>query len=109
MQEEMNVRLQCRKCGPLLVPAAELRCGLEPVGERGICELRCPICHRIILIPAIASVVEALFRGGASHITGAVPFELLERHTGPALSWDELLDFKLALGSTPWPQCEVEV
>jgi hypothetical protein len=35
--------------------------------------------------------------GGAGHMTGRVPFELLEAHTGPPLSWDDLLDFKPAL------------
>jgi hypothetical protein len=28
---------------------------------------------------------------------GSVPFELLESHSGPPLSWDDVLDFKLAL------------
>jgi hypothetical protein len=30
-------------------------------------------------------------------MSGSVPFELLEPHTGPPLSWDDVLDFTLAL------------
>jgi hypothetical protein len=52
--------------------------------------------------------MEALFEGGATHPSGAVPFELLEAHAGPALSWDDLLDFTLALERSPWPQLELD-
>jgi hypothetical protein len=102
MQSAIKVRVVCPGCGPLVVPAAELRCEVEDEGGKGICELSCPVCSATLVVRAQAAAVEIMRDGGAGHMTGSVPFELLEPHTGPPLSWDDLLDFKLALdGSGP--------
>lgn len=103
MQSAITVRVVCPGCGPLVVPAADIRCEVEAEGSTGLCELRCPVCSATLLLRAQATAVETMRDGGAGHITGSVPFELLEPHTGPPLSWDDLLDFKLALdGSGPF-------
>ena len=102
MRSDIKVRVVCPGCGPLVVPAADVRCELEATGHKGICELRCPVCSIMVFVAAEAAAVEAMRGGGAGHMSGSVPFELLEPHTGPPLSWDDLLDFKLALdGSEP--------
>jgi hypothetical protein len=100
MQSAITVRVVCPGCGPLVVPAADIRCEVEAEGGTGLCELRCPVCSATLLVRAQAAAVETMRDGGAGHITGSVPFELLEPHTGPPLSWDDLLDFKLALESS---------
>lgn len=97
MDSTVKVRVTCPGCGPLVVPAADVRCELEANGSQGICELRCPICSTTVLAPAAVAAVETMRGAGAGHISGSVPFELLEIHAGPPLSWDDLLDFKLAL------------
>ena len=111
MGERIQVRAGCPTCGPVLVDAELLRCEMEPdvsKPSRGLCELTCPGCSQPLLFSTAPSVVEALFKGGVQHSSGAVPFELLEAHAGPALSWDDLLDFKLALDRSPWPQLELD-
>ncbi|MGH9038025.1 MAG: hypothetical protein ACRD0O_19880 [Acidimicrobiia bacterium] len=99
MRSNVKARAVCPGCGPMVVPAAELRCELEAAGRQGICELKCPVCSTTVLLPAVSPEVETLWRAGAGHMIGSVPFELLEPHTGPPLSWDDVLDFKLALES----------
>ena len=101
MRSEIEVRAVCPGCGPLVVPAAELQCELEVAGRKGICEFSCSVCSTTVLVPAVASAVEMLWRAGAGHTSGVVPFELLESHDGPPLSWDDVLDFKLALENNP--------
>jgi hypothetical protein len=101
MHSEIEVRAVCPGCGPLVLPAAEFQCELEASGPKGICELRCPVCSTTVLVPAVASSVEMLWRAGAGHMSGPVPFELLESHAGPPLSWDDVLDFTLALENSP--------
>ena len=111
MRKRVHVRTACPTCGPLLVDGELLRCELEPAGSkpsRGLCELACPACSRPILFSTAPAVTETLFQGGARHFSGAVPFELLEAHAGAALSWDDLLDLKLALDRSPWPQLELD-
>jgi hypothetical protein len=109
MRSKVEVRAVCPGCGPMVVAAADLCCELEAAGRDGICELRCPVCSTTILVPAVAPAVQTLWRVGAGHMSGIVPFELLESHAGPPLSWDDVLDFKLALENRTWflPQAEV--
>lgn len=109
MRNRIEVRTTCPRCGPVVVDGSLLRCEREPrTPRRGLCELDCPSCSQPILFPTVPDVMDALFEGGATHPSGAVPFELLEDHAGPALSWDDLLDFTLALTRSPWPQVELD-
>lgn len=109
MRSKVEVRAVCPGCGPMIVPAEDFRCELETASREGICELRCPVCSATILLPAAAPAVETLWRAGAGHMGGTAPFELLEPHTGPPLSWDDVLDFKLALENNSDSQPEAAV
>ena len=103
MQSAIKVRVVCPGCGPQVVPAAQLRCEVEAEADKGLCELSCPVCSATLVVRAQAAAVEVMRDGGAGHMTGSVPFELLEPHTGPPLTWDDLLDFKQALdGNEPF-------
>jgi hypothetical protein len=109
MRNLIHVRARCPRCGPVVVDGGLLECELEPGSPvRGLCELSCPSCSQPILFSTAPAVMETLFKAGAKHIAGAVPFELLEAHDGPPLAWDDLLDFKLALENWPWPQRELD-
>ncbi len=109
MRNRIEVRTRCPWCGPVVVDGGLLRCEREPrTPSRGLCELDCPSCSQPILFSTARDVMQALFDGGAKHPSGPVPFELLEAHAGPPLSWDDLLDFKVALERSPWPQLELD-
>jgi hypothetical protein len=109
MRSRIQVRMTCPRCGPMVVDGGLLRCETEPrPPSRGLCELDCPSCSQPILFSTAPAVMEALLEGGAKHPSGAVPFELLEPHAGPPLSWDDLLDFTVALERTAWPQFELD-
>jgi hypothetical protein len=58
MRGAIKVRVVCPGCGPVVLPAKELRCELEPAGRKGICELRCPVCSTMVLVPAGSAAVE---------------------------------------------------
>jgi hypothetical protein len=97
MRSAIEVRVVCPGCGPLVVPAQAFRCELEAAATKGLCEVRCPICSALVVLAAAASAVATMRNAGAGPMDGSVPFELLESHSGPPLSWDDVLDFKLAL------------
>jgi hypothetical protein len=103
MTSAIKVRVVCPECGPVVLPAKEIRCELQTAGDKGMCELSCPVCSTTVLVPAGPVAVQAMREGGAGHMRGSIPFELLEPHVGPPLSWNDLLDFKLALDSRPDP------
>ncbi len=109
MRNRIHVRATCPRCGPMVVDGGQVQCEREPrTPSRGLCELTCPACSQPVLFSTAPPVTEALFQAGATHLSGAVPFELLEPHAGPPLSWDDLLDFKGALERSPWPQLELD-
>lgn len=108
MSETPQLEAQCPWCGPVTVGPADLRCELHPRGElQGLCEFPCPRCSRLILTPVPPAGVETLHLLGAGRPPGPVPFELLERHAGPPISSDEIIDLHVALDRLCCPQVEL--
>lgn len=99
------VRVTCAGCGQVECPVGDLRC--EARGSQGILEFACPFCQRLALAKMQAWRALALQALGAARMTGPIPFELLEPHEGPVVSWDEALDYHLALERTDCPQAEL--
>jgi len=60
----------------------------------------CVTCGAQIKKPADDHVVSLLVSGGIPATVWDLPGEALERHAGPQLSYDDLLDFGLQLGAT---------
>lgn len=98
MSRQAVVQTECPTCGPLNLSSASFRCGIDPKSPGlAICEYICPSCSSIVLFPALPQAAEALMAYGAGRSSGTVPFEVLEPHSGPTLTADDLLDFGLAL------------
>jgi hypothetical protein len=53
------------------------------------------------------AVADVLLLEGARPFAGPAPFELLEVHPGVPVSYDDLLEFHLAISAAPFPQEEV--
>ncbi len=97
------VHARCPWCGRVELLASDFTCsGAGPGEGRGLCEFTCPDCSRRVFVAVPTSDIALLWTGGAGE--GRLPLELLEPHNGPPLSWDDLLDFHLAvneLGPAP--------
>ncbi len=102
---KLAVKAECRSCGQVEPSVADLRC--EARGSQGIFEFACPLCGRLVLVATEPWRALALQATGAARMTGPVPFELLEPHEGPPVSWDEVLDVRLVLGRSDFPQAEL--
>ena len=63
---------------------------------------RCPRCVEEIRKPADDHIISLLVSGGVRATNWAVPAEALEAHSGPVISYDELLDFALAMERTEY-------
>jgi len=60
----------------------------------------CPTCTAEVRKPADDHVVSLLVSGGVPAQVWDLPAEVLEVKTGPVITYDDLLDFALELGST---------
>jgi hypothetical protein len=85
----------------------EVRCEADPRTDEALCEINCPVCHRVVYAKTTHEGVRIIRAAGAVGISGLVPFELLERRSGPPLLWDEVLDMLADLDGTLYPQAEL--
>lgn len=106
MGERGLVQAQCPTCGEVVEEASALSCGISELEETALCEFPCPKCDLVLTIPMAPLEISALLLLGA-HETWSLPFELLERHSGAAVSWDEVLDLHLELEAHAFPQLEL--
>ena len=108
MKTSAIVQASCPFCGPVEIPATSAACGVDARGtRRGLCQFTCPTCARLVLLGIPPVAADALLDQGAHPFAGPAPFELLETHGGARLSWDDYLDFHLAISAAPFPQEEV--
>lgn len=101
-----TVEISCSWCGQVQLPITELRCAVTD-RALSLCEFRCPSCGQLVLRAVQRRQEEVPRQAGAAVLTDPVPFELLEPHRGPPLTWDDLLDLHLELSATRWPQDEL--
>lgn len=106
MSERGWVRAECPSCGTVIAKASALSCGVSEVDEAALCEFDCPSCRRSLLLPVEPSEITTLLLLGA-HRAGSLPYELLEAHSGPPVSWDEVLEAHLQLERQVFPQAEL--
>ena len=100
------VQAACPTCGDVIAQASELVCGVSEGEETALCEFSCPGCDRPLLLPLSPNEVPTLVLLGA-RTDRSLPFEVLEPHSGPAVSWDEVLDLHLELERHAFPQREL--
>lgn len=92
-----TIKASCPTCGDVELTSADITlrvCGGAPLSSYSF---TCPRCRELVCKPADEHVVSLLISGGVRAQVWEVPAEALEPHSGPALGYDDLLDFVLQL------------
>ena len=95
-----TIKASCPTCGAVELTPADVSlmvCSHAPLSYYAFC---CPTCAEQVRKPADDHVVSLLVSGGVPVGVWDLPGEALERHDGPRLSYDDLLDFALQLGAS---------
>ena len=95
-----TIKASCPTCGEVELTPEDVRlmvCSHQPLSYYAFC---CPTCECEVRKPADDHVVSLLISGGVPAQVWDLPAEVLEVRAGPALSYDDLLDFALHLGTT---------
>jgi hypothetical protein len=95
-----TIKASCPTCGEVELTPADVSlmvCSHAPLSYYAF---TCPTCTCEIRKPADDHVVSLLVSGGVPAHVWDLPAEVLEVKAGPALTYDDLLDFALELGST---------
>ncbi|HEX9236093.1 MAG TPA: hypothetical protein VF972_07425 [Actinomycetota bacterium] len=93
---EAVVQARCAWCGGVEFEFGELRVHAKG-DDLGLLEFRCPSCGRLNVRPLGGPELAALSGLGATPTASPGPFELLEEHDGPPITWDDLIDFHEAV------------
>ena len=93
-----TIKASCPTCGEVELTSADITlrvCNHAPLSYYAF---TCPACHDEVRKPADDHIVSLLMSGGVRAQVWEIPAEALEAKSGPALNYDDLLDFVLQLG-----------
>lgn len=95
-----TIKASCPTCGEVELTPEDVSlmvCSHQPLSYYAF---ECPTCCCEVRKPADDHVVSLLISGGVPAQVWDLPAEALEAKNGPALTYDDLLDFALHLGTT---------
>ena len=92
-----TIKASCPGCGEVELTPADITLVVASHAPLSHYTFDCPACAADVRKPADDHVVRLLLSGGVKPTVWEVPAEALEVHFGPAFTYDDLLDFVLAL------------
>lgn len=93
-----TIKASCPCCGEVELTSADVRLMVCTEPSLSYYAFDCPTCNDEVRKPADEHIVALLISGGVPPTVFEVPAEALEAKAGPALGYDDLLDFVLHLG-----------
>jgi len=90
------MRARCMWCGEIRFAIEDLECAIPARAPEALCGFVCPSCGVPQFRRTTPERAIDYVRSGAQRPTGPFPVELLEPHIGPAISWNDILDLRLA-------------
>jgi hypothetical protein len=97
-----TIKATCPTCGEVELTADDLTLMVCSQASLSYYAFRCPRCIEEIRKPADDHIISLLISGGVRATNWNVPAEALEEHDGSSISYDELLDFALAVDRTDY-------
>ena len=95
-----TIKASCPTCGEVELTPADVSLRVCSLPSLSYYAFDCPTCRAEVRKPADDHVVSLLVSGGVPATVWQLPAEAMEAKTGPRLSYDDLLDFALHLGTT---------
>lgn len=97
-----TIRATCPSCGEVELTPDDIQLRVCTHAPASYYTFECPLCEDEIQKPADDRVVQLLISGGVSATVWELPQEAQEERGGPALTFDDLLDFHLLLERDDW-------
>jgi hypothetical protein len=95
-----QIKATCPDCGEVNLTPDDVQLMVCAVQTLSYYAFDCSGCVRQVRKPADDRIVSLLKSGGVRVQRWRVPAEALEEKNGPALGYDDVLDFALGLGET---------
>lgn len=97
-----TIRATCPDCGDVELSAQQMQILVCSADLAAAYAFRCPVCRLMVTKPTDHRVVDVLVSSGVPLRTWDVPAEIEEIHDGPAITWDDLLEFHFRLSEDGW-------
>ena len=94
-----TIKASCPACGEVELTSEDVTLMVCNQAPQSYYTFVCPKCTDEVRKPADDHVVSLLMSGGVRAQVWELPAEALEPKAGPALTYDDLLDFALQLAS----------
>jgi hypothetical protein len=94
-----TIKASCPVCGDVELTPAQVRLVVCTRPEWSYYAFTCTRCTDEVRKPADEQIIALLASGGVVAEHWTIPAEALEEHVGPRISYDDILDFVLALES----------
>jgi hypothetical protein len=97
-----TIKATCPTCGEVDLTAEDILLRIGAARAVNTYGFTCPECAEFVEKPADERIVRLLLSGGVIPVPVHVPAEVLETHGGPAITYDDVLDFHEKLQSDTW-------
>lgn len=97
-----TIRASCPSCGDVELTTKDVSVQVCSATNQGSYSFLCPVCRLAVSKQAEARIVDLLVSSGVRLSVWHLPAELDEAHEGPAISYDDLLEFHFDLQSDNW-------
>ena len=94
-----TIKASCPGCGEVELTSSDVTLMVCSHAPQSYYTFTCPSCSDEVRKPADDHVVSLLMSGGVRAEVWELPAEALEAKSGPALTYDDLLDFALQLSN----------
>lgn len=94
-----TIKASCPCCGDVDLTPAQVRLVICNRMEWSYYAFVCTQCTDEIRKPADEEIISLLITGGVDAFMWEIPAEAFEPHAGPVITYDDVLDFVLALES----------
>lgn len=97
-----TIRASCPTCGDVELTTRDVRVLVCSTTNEGSYAFRCPACRLQVAKPAESRIVDVLVSSGVRLSVWHLPAELEEPKSGPAITYDDLLEFHFELQQEDW-------
>jgi predicted RNA-binding Zn-ribbon protein involved in translation (DUF1610 family) len=96
------IRASCPDCGDVELTSRDVTVRVNSATNEGSYAFQCPECQLAVSKAAESRIIDLLVSSGVELFVWTMPAELLEERTGPAISYDDLLQFHYLLQKDNW-------
>jgi uncharacterized Zn finger protein len=97
-----TIRASCPTCGDVELTSRDVTVQVCATNNQGSYAFRCPACNIAVSKMAEQRIVDLLVSSGVRLSVWSLPAEMDEVRSGPALTYDDLLELHQELQSDDW-------